>query len=150
MGDKKVGAGPANSSTSLRTQEGRPIACAFVTKADVEAVLGGNMAGPKTDSGDAGECKYTSPTKEVYVSVHNNDTAVEPDYFVLAKQSAGITKEILGKSDTVTGVGDEAFWGSGGLHVVKGHLYLYIYVTGLGNESREIAKTLALKALQRT
>ncbi len=60
------------------------------------------------------------------------------------------TKKNLPGAQAISGIGDEAFWGTNGLHILKGNVYLNISV---GNSSKaenlELAKQAAAKALAR-
>jgi len=60
------------------------------------------------------------------------------------------TKKMFKDNQPVTGIGDEAFWGTNGLHILYGNYYVNI---GTGNsdkeENLELAKKVAAKVLPR-
>lgn len=60
------------------------------------------------------------------------------------------TEEMLAPVETVAGVGDQAFWATPGLHLLKGETYL---VVSVGNTSKRenlpLARKIAMKVLPR-
>jgi len=147
-GSPSTTAASASPTQSIRTAQGKPDACALVTKADVEAALGWSMEGPEARPMAGGtQCSYKSAVKQISVEAMDNNVGYEPDYFAIDKKGAGMTEKILGKSQPITGIGDDAYW-DGSLHVLRKHVYFIVRASGLGTQSMETAKTLAQKALE--
>ena len=60
------------------------------------------------------------------------------------------TKEIVKPKESITGLGDDAFWGAPGLHVLKGNQYVVVTVGATNKkENNELALRIAATALPR-
>ncbi|MHB1042081.1 MAG: hypothetical protein ACYC0Q_04505 [Eubacteriales bacterium] len=134
--------------------------CALLTKVEAEAALGEQVKEPESrdTKNPLGQkiCLY-SPVSDksenfIQLSLVQNEgmtnTLREQGYNV--EQLYKETKENLAEVKPVSGIGDEAFWGTNGLHILKGNVYLNISVGNTSKpENLELAKDLARKAVDR-
>lgn len=132
-------------------------ACTFLTKADVEEVLGEEVNEGKEDLHTEGtentaalsQCSYSSKSSNKNVSLMIRKSPV-PD-----KTAGQSVKETLKESgipvQDVTDLGITAFWSDPQLHIYHDeYLYLIVSVRGSGpEESLEKAKVIAKKIIKR-
>jgi len=134
--------------------------CSLITKEEAEAALGEPVQEPEFEDtkNPLGQklCQYNpkseSSQKFIQISVVQNEGMSK----VLREQEYNVvklfqeTKKNLAKAQPVPGIGEDAFWGTPGLHVLKGSVY---FVVGVGNTdlpaNLELAKSLAQKAASR-
>jgi hypothetical protein len=137
------------------TEKSQPIdACSLITKAEAEAAIGMAVEEPEFSEQPAtGQktCFYDGTEENIgtgFVQLSILRTDEMPDNIVEAGQSAEVIYYSLKDNDLdmkeIEGIGDEAFWGTGGLYVLKEDVYFTISV---GNssvpENVEICKSLA-------
>jgi hypothetical protein len=156
----KDGVPQGDSGAAKATAKGQIDPVTLLTKAEAEAFLGEPVKEPerKDTNNPLGQriCFY-SPVSEqelkfIQLSVVQNEgmakTLQDSKYDV--KQLYTETKKNFTDISAVPGIGDEAFWGTNGLHILKGNVYLNISV---GNSSKlenlELAKRVAEKAVPR-
>ena len=132
----------------------------LLTKAEVEAALGEQVKEPelRDSKNPLGQmlCFY-SPVSEksekfIQLSVVQNEGMAknlrEQGYNV--EQLYKETKKNFTDAKPVPGIGDDAFWGTNGLHILKGNVYLNISVGNTSKpENLELAKRLAEKVVSR-
>ena len=149
-----------NAGGVIGTSRGLVDPGTLLTRADAEAALGEQVKEPdlKDTKNPLGQkiCFYAPVSdqsgKFIQISVVQNEgmgkSLREQGYNVA--QLYNETQKNLTGAKPVPGIGDEAFWGTNGLHILKGNVYLTISV---GNTSRpenlEMAKRLAEKAVSR-
>jgi hypothetical protein len=161
-GQKNTPPGNSGAAQDTATSKGLIDPAALLTKAEAEALLGEPVKEPKNETRDTNNplgqkiCFYDpvsdKETRFIQLSLVQNEglakTLTAQKYDV--KQLYTETKKMLGEVTDVPGIGDEAFWGTNGLHILKGNVYLNISV---GNSSKpenlELAKQVAAKALPR-
>jgi len=135
-------------------------ACALLTKADVESVAGKSVAaGRKEDAGPLTTCAYDDPTapqvggrgisQVLTLAVMTGEAgAYYKGPTSQAKDSFEIARKNSASDETVTGLGDVAYWDKilRNLNVASGR-----YFVTVGVESRadglSVAKAAATKAL---
>jgi hypothetical protein len=67
-----------------------------------------------------------------------------------AKKIYKTTTELLDPAERVSGIGDDACWGTPGLHILKGDVYLLVSVGNTSKrENLELARQIAMKVLPR-
>ena len=171
-----VGCGPSESSSSASAQPAPPApaaqkpaaaaptppadACALLTKADVEGVAGKSVvAGRKEDAGPLTTCAFDDPTapqvggrgisQVLTLAVMTGEAgAYYKGPTSQAKDSLEIARKNSASDETVTGLGDVAYWDKilRNLNVASGR-----YFVTVGVESRAdglaVAKAAATKAL---
>lgn len=133
--------------------------CFLITKEEAEAALGEPVQEPEFEDAKnpLGQklCHYNpkseSSQKFIQISVVQNEGMSK----ILREQEYNVaklfqeTKKNL-ETQPVPGIGEDAFWGTPGLHVLKGSVY---FVVGVGNTdlpaNLELAKSLAQKAASR-
>ncbi|MFZ5644707.1 MAG: hypothetical protein ACOY46_14045 [Bacillota bacterium] len=132
----------------------------LLTKAEAEAALGGQVKEPeiKDTKNPLGQkiCFYAPVSEKedrfIQISVVQNEGMSKNlrDTGYNVKELYEETKKNLADTKPVPGFGDDAFWGTNGLHILKGSFYVNIAV---GNTSRpenlEFAKGLAEKVVSR-
>lgn len=60
------------------------------------------------------------------------------------------TKEMLDPVENVSGIGDDACWGTPGLHILKGDTYVLVSVGNTSkSENLELARQIAIKVIPR-
>jgi len=152
--------GDAGGAKETETAKGLIDPCTLLTKAEAEAALGEQVKEPEfTDTKNPlGQklCLY-SPVSEntgrfIQIGLVQNEGMGKNlrDQGYNVEQLYTETKKNLTDAKPVSGIGDEAFWGTNGLHILKGNVYLNISV---GNSSKpenlELAKGLAEKVVSR-
>jgi len=132
--------------------------CALLSTAEAEELLGEPVNAPKpTDSGNPlGQklCFYSasSSNRFIQISILRTEEMSKKvrDHGQSAPSVYRTTKEMLDPVRAVPGVGDDACWGTPGLHILKGSAYVVI---GVGNtdktENLELARRIAAKVLDR-
>jgi len=132
--------------------------CGVLTKEEAEAFLGEPINDPeqKDTKNPLGQkiCWYASVSSSRFIQVSVIRTADMAPKIRKHGQSAAkvysTTKENLDPLEQVRGVGDDAFWATPGLHILKGEVYVLISV---GNTSRrenlDLAKRIAVNVLSR-
>ncbi|MCL4441425.1 MAG: DUF3558 domain-containing protein [Firmicutes bacterium] len=159
-GSGKAGAPQGDAGGAKETARGLVDPCALLTRAEVEAALGEQVKEPefKDSKNPLGQklCFYAPVSEKadrfIQLSVVQNGGMAknlrEQGYNV--EQLYRDTKKNFADATPVPGIGDEAFWGTSGLHILKGNVYLNI---SPGNTSKpenlELAKRLAGIALSR-
>lgn len=141
-------AAESSAASAAPAQAGSTDPCALVTAAEAEAALGGTVGAPERPR-EANippaltTCRYVAPRGQgvavLVVMVRRSRSAAE------AQTGFRTTREVMPGAETVTGVGDQAFWVADGLHVLKGTTY----VSFTGNVDRDAARKLADAALPR-
>lgn len=132
----------------------------LLTKAEAEAALGGKVKEPelKDTKNPLGQkiCFYEPVSEKIdhfiQISVVQNEGIAEKarQNGTSVTQLYQETKKNLTDAKPVSGIGDEAFWGTGGLHILKGNVYLVISVGNTSKpESLELAKGVAGKVVSR-
>jgi hypothetical protein len=171
-----IGCGSSESSPSANAQPATPApaaqkpaaaaptppvdACALLTKGDVEGVAGKSvLAGRKEDAGPLTTCAFDDPTapqvggrgisQVLTLAVMTGETgAYYKGPTSQAKDSFEIARKNSASDETVTGLGDVAYWDKilRNLNVASGR-----YFVTVGVESRadglSVAKAAATKAL---
>lgn len=159
-GSGKAGAPQGDAGGAKKIIKGLVDPRVLLTRAEVEAALGEQVKEPEfTDTKNPlGQklCFY-SPVSEkgasfIQLSVVQNE-GMSKD---LRKQGYNVdqlyteTKKNFTDAKPVPGIGDEAFWSTNGLHILKGNVYLNISVGNTSKpENLELAKRLAEKAVSR-
>ncbi|MFZ3046792.1 MAG: hypothetical protein WA151_12835 [Desulfatirhabdiaceae bacterium] len=132
--------------------------CGLLTKAEVEALVGepvkdSEMKETKNPLGQK-MCLYTtvSSSRLIQISVVRTDD-MAPAIQKQGQRAAKIynsTKEMLDPVKMVPGVGDDACWGTPGLHIIKGDVYVLISVGNTSKpENLDLARRIAEKVLPR-
>jgi hypothetical protein len=124
--------------------------CALLTKAEVEAAIDTSVTEPEPEqSANLVACNYNDPNTPIFhlVSVTvliGGDAAEAKDLYDLAKGNAA-------DAQTVSGIGDDAFWDSvlNGLEVLKGKYDIRIDVSPDDLDELTAAKDLATKVVDR-
>jgi len=145
-----------NTGQTLQTYLLDP--CKIITKTDAEAALGEsvNQEHPETAVNPLNQkqCFYSSTSSDRFISVSILQTeGLTPPVREQGQSAATIYRTIRENLDpvqAVQGIGDDACWGTPGLHILVGDTYLVI---GVGNtnkpENLELAKSLAVIAIGR-
>ena len=132
--------------------------CNIITKSDAEAALGEPVSQEQPESSinplNQKQCVYSSTSSDRFIIVSLLQTSGLTGAMREQGQSAATIyktiKENLDPVKSVQGIGDDACWGTPGLHILAGDVYLVI---GVGNTSKpenlEMAKNLAATALNR-
>ncbi|HQD91544.1 MAG TPA: hypothetical protein PLP71_11105 [Syntrophomonadaceae bacterium] len=137
----------------------------LLTKQEAEEILGEPVKDAKVNTNPIGQIiLFYEPVAETtslrYVQLSVNQTAAMPEAMRESGSSAATlfadSKKLLEQAETVSGLGDDAFWGGSGLaagaglHVLKGDVYFTIDAA-LGDDaaSREAAEKQAEKILSR-
>jgi len=150
QGDGTVKQTASGEVTDVRT---------LLTKAEAEALLGEPVKEPdyqiKEPMGQQllfFSAEADTAFRFIQVSVVQNEGMSE------SLQSSGYnvtklyqeTKKMFKDNQLLTGIGDEAFWGTNGLHILKGNYYINISTGNTENpEYLELAKNLAAKVIPR-
>ncbi|MDY0040559.1 MAG: hypothetical protein RBS57_09630 [Desulforhabdus sp.] len=163
-----VGCGEtASTGTEKKQSEANPVKesqaslldpCEIITKIEAEAALGEPLKQERPSTAanplNQRQCFYSSDSSDRFILVSILQTpGLTPAVREQGQSAATIFKTIKENLDpvaTVQGIGDDACWGTPGLHILAGETYLLI---GVGNTSRpenlEFAKSLASTALGR-
>jgi hypothetical protein len=162
-----AGCGKSPSSTSgtqeksagtQQSAKGKIDPCALITKAEAEAALGEPVGEPQCDTSASptGQalCVYSSSTSDRFVQISVTETSAMAETLRVQGESAGTiyraTKDNYEPVTEVPGIGDDAFWGVPGLHVLKGDVYVCIAVGNTNKpENLELAQGLAEIAVPR-
>jgi hypothetical protein len=116
--------------------------CFLVTRAEAGSLLGEDVKEGKYDEQKAvgmKKCFYEAANSDTFLQITVQQPAFMPQQVLAAGQNPKAifaeTKKMLahGRVD-LTGLGDEAFIGTGGLHLLSGDCYITI---GVGNPARE-------------
>jgi hypothetical protein len=141
-------------------------ACALLTNADIEAVLGEPVKERKPGTQATGglltsQCFFgTSTARSVSLTVTRANAAghsslTPREYWRRQFDPHESEKERDTQARPIAGVGDEAYWTgnrfAGALYVLRGDAFLRVSVGGIRDEQARIAtaKALALTALKR-
>ena len=142
-------------------------ACALLTSAEVEAVLGGSVKERKPGGTQAAgalltsQCVFgTSSARSVSLMVARanaagGSTLTPREYWRQQFHRDEHEKERDTEARLIAGVGEEAYWTgnrfAGALYALRGDLFLRISVGGIRDEQARIAtaKAMALAALKR-
>jgi hypothetical protein len=132
----------------------------LLTKAEAETLLGQPVKEPElkdTKNPMGQKLVFFSAVSDkaltfIQISLVQNEgmskTLRDQKYDV--KQLYTDTKKGLNDTKDVAGIGDEAFWGTNGLHILKGSFYINISVGNTSKaENLELAKKVAEKAMPR-
>jgi len=137
------------------TENEQPLdACSLITKAEAEAAIGMVVKEPEfTEQPATGQkiCFYDGTEEDIgtgFVQLSISRTADMPDNMIASGQSAKTIYYSLKDNDLdmkeIEGIGDEAYWGTGGLYVLKEDVYFNISVGNSSvQENVEICKNLA-------
>lgn len=146
-----------DDSTSASNGGGITDPCALITGAEVEAALGEPVNEPECDDApnQVGQmiCLYETESSSRFVQISVLDTVNMPQTLRDQGQSAvtiyRTTRENV-SIEEIPGIGDEAFWGVPGLHVLKGDVYFLIAVGSTDDpENLILARSLAVIVLGR-
>ena len=132
--------------------------CGLLTKEEAEALVGEPVKSPaqQDTKNPLGQkmCLYdtVSSSRLIQISVVRT-TDMSPRVRKHGQSASKVyqtTREMLDPVTQVPGVGDDACWGTPGLHILKGEIYVLVSV---GNTSRrenlELARRIAEKVLPR-
>jgi hypothetical protein len=148
-----AGCGSEDAGREAASSSGQPAGskaaidpCALVTQGEADTALGGSARQERPGEANIPPnlvtCRYTAPRGEglavMTVMVRTGYSENE------AKSGFQSTRE-LGDSETVSGIGDEAFWLADQLYVLKGVRSL----TLAGDVDRTTAEDLARSAVNR-
>jgi hypothetical protein len=144
----------------------RPIdACALLTTADLESVLGETIKDRKPGTQPAGplltsQCLIETSAKSVSVTVTRTNPAAPTDltareYWKRQFHAAEHNGEDDRRARPIAGIGDEAYWTgnrfAGALYVLRGGAFLRLSVGGIRDEKTriDVSQRLAREALAR-
>ena len=124
-----------SSTDSSKPSSGNLDACALLTKADAESLLGGSVKEPTTTRNENGgtvvsQCHYSNEAgdKQVGLLARQAPTSAEAKQIFGTARSA--SKGLSGTDpQTVSGLGDDAYWTDGNLNqlnVLKDEVWLII------------------------
>jgi hypothetical protein len=159
------GCGEGGFSTPTGTDEALKtgkfiVPCSLVIKAEAEEILGETLKEPEpqdsTNTMGQQTCFFfpTSDTSFTYLQVSVVQTSAMPSRMVSSGMNAARifqqTKDNMTGIKELEGVGDEAFWGTFGLHIMTGDVYIIISVGSSSDPANlEKAKKIALLILKR-
>jgi predicted small lipoprotein YifL len=152
--EKNAPAGNAGKQTQPSLMD----PCTIITKADADAALGEpvkiEQAGTSVNPLNQKKCVYLSTRSDRFIMISILQTVgLRESLRANGESAASIYKRIKENLDPVTpieGIGDDACWGTPGLHILKGDTYLVIGVGSTDNsENLELAKHLAKTGLSR-
>ncbi len=132
--------------------------CTLLTKQEAETLTGEAITGPelKDSHNPLGQrmCLYTTGTTSRLIQVSVIRTAdMAPKVLKHGQSAAKVyqgTKEMLVPMEKVSGIGDDACWGTPGLHILKGETYVLISVGNTNKrENLDLARRIADKVLRR-
>ena len=146
--------GESAGSSGGRQSETKIDACSLLTKAEVEAVVGGAAEAPtQTETMYGGKsCTYMAATTSI--AAPTVQVLIWPQAYTMKQLQEGL-KENAGVSSfqPVPGVGEEAYWTSDTLYVRRGNVIFSVAAANLKQQpsgtSLEVSKDLAQKAIQR-
>lgn len=161
-GSGKAGASQEDAGGAKETETAKVLIDpgTLLTKAEAEAALGEQVKEPelKDTKNPLGQklCIYKPVSEKsdrfIQISVVQNEGMSEKvrQNGTNVTQLYQDTKKNLTDAKPVSGIGDEAFWGTNGLHILKGNVYLVISVGNTGRpENLELAKGVAEKVVSR-
>lgn len=132
--------------------------CDLVTKDEVETIVGEPVSPPeyRDARNPLGQkmCQYNtvSASRLIQVSVIRTSDML-PKVREGGQSAEGIyktTKNAITPLEEVKGIGDDAFWGTPGLHILKGNVYIVVSVGNTGKrENLELARKIAGKVMSR-
>lgn len=131
--------------------------CGLLSKEEAEALAGEAVTGPeqKDTKNPLGQkmCLYTTASSRLIQISVIRTADMAPDIRKHGQTAAKVyrsTKEMLEPMEQVQGLGDDACWGTPGLHILKGDTYVLISVGNTGKRKNlELATRIAAKALPR-
>jgi hypothetical protein len=132
--------------------------CGLLTTEEAEALVGEPVKGPeqKDTKNPLGQkmCLYSTVSSSRLIQISVIRTADMAPKIRKQGQSAAkvyrTTKEMLDPMAQVPGVGDDACWGTLGLHILKGEIYVLVSVGNTSKrENLELARRIAAKVLSR-
>lgn len=156
----KTAAPQANAPGTKQAAQGLVDPCKLLTKAEAEPALGEQVKDPvlKDTKNPLGQkmCLYLpmaeKSDKFIQIAVVQNEGMRKElrDQGYNVEQLYKETKNNLPDAMPVPGIGDEAFWGTNGLHTLRGNVYLNISVGNTSKpENLELAKRVAEKVIGR-
>lgn len=132
--------------------------CGLLTTQEMEALVGEPVSEPeqRDAKNPLGQrmCLYStvSSSRLIQISVIRTADMAQGirDHGQNAVKVYTTTKEMLNPAEDVPGVGDDACWGTGGLHILKGEVYLLVAVGNTGKrENLDLARRIAGKIMLR-
>ncbi len=132
--------------------------CGLLTQEEAEVLLGEPVKGPelKETKNPLGQkmCLYSTVSSSRLIQISVIRTADMAPKIRKQGQSASkiyrTTKEMLDPMEQVEGVGDDACWGTPGLHILKGAIYVLVSVGNTSKrENLELTRRIAEKVLPR-
>ncbi|MFH2122568.1 MAG: hypothetical protein ABIJ50_03665 [Pseudomonadota bacterium] len=132
--------------------------CGLLSKEEAAALVGETVTAPELQEtrNPLGQkmCRYTPVSSSRLLQISVIRTADMAAKIVAGGQSAKTiyitTKQMLHPVEQVPGVGDDACWGSPGLHILKGDVYILISVGNTGKaENLALARRIADTILPR-
>jgi hypothetical protein len=132
--------------------------CKLLTREEVESLVGEPVKGPeqKDTKNPLGQkmCLYTTISSSRLIQLSVIRTAdMEAGIRKQGQSAAKVyrsTKEMLDPLEQVPGVGDDACWGTPGLHILKGEMYILVTVGNTSKrENLDLARRVAEKVLSR-
>ena len=132
--------------------------CGLLSKEEVETLIGEPVKNPepKDSSNPLGQklCLYSAVSSSRLVQISIIRTAdMAPGVRGHAQSAPKVyntTKEMLDPVEHVPGIGDDACWGTLGLHILKGDMYILISVGNTSKrENLELARRIAGLVLPR-
>jgi len=158
----KTGAPQGDNGAAKDTETARELAdpLTLLTRAEAEAFLGEPVKEPElrdTENPLGQKICFYAPASDqaarfIQLSLVQNEGMAKNlrDQKYDVRQLYTETKKNFTDARDVAGVGDEAFWSTNGLHILKGNAYLNISVGNSDKpENLELAKQVAEKALPR-
>jgi hypothetical protein len=132
--------------------------CGLLTREEAEALVGEPVKVPeqKDTKNPLGQkmCLYTTDSSSRFIQISVIRTAEMAPKIRKQGQSAAkvyrTTKEMLDPMEQVPRVGDDACWGTPGLHILRGEVYVLVSVGNTSKrENLELARRIAEKVLPR-
>lgn len=142
--------GPAKASASFDP-------CGLITREEVQAIVGEPVKGPeqKDAKNPLGQkmCLYTTVSSRLIQISVVRTADIAPGirkHGQTATKIYNTTKAMLDPLEKAPGLGDDACWGTPGLHILKGEAYVTISVGNTSKrENLELARRIAEKVLPR-
>jgi hypothetical protein len=131
--------------------------CGLLTKEEAETLIGEPVRNleQKDTKNPLGQkmCLYhTASSRLIQISIIRT-ADMEPGIRKNGQSASKVyrtTKEMLDPVAQVQGLGDDACWGTPGLHILKGEVYVLVSVGNTGKrENLELARRIAGKVLPR-
>lgn len=132
--------------------------CELLTKDEAASLAGEAVNGPeeKESHNPLGQkmCLFTTESSSRLIQISVVRTVDIAPKIRKQGQTAGkiyaTTKEMLAPLEPVPGIGDDACWGTPGLHILKGEVYVLVSVGNTSkSENLELARRIALKVVSR-